>query len=405
MPFALLTTDIRKDPCINEVLAPQLDQLGFSSDLISPLPRITEALRILSLGSGHLDAVIMLHTGSITSGTTNPWYSALEIRDLPDDLCLQGSVKTKSIPLLLVIDSEQSGFPRPEASIPWLRTYDLTRNSEHLGTVLLDLIHDWKTNLLSELESVGYAVTLDVDDGLSVSPAFRRPDAEGEILAQSANLQALRRSRYLILSADVLGDLAPYQELQFLLNNYRQIAKQQKTKPEEVFQKFFEQHPSMIQRDMFAEHWARPRLRLYPDPRQYIEPDFVLKPRVAPSIGTKWQVLDIKLPDVPLTTGQGFHPGFSAKLLRAVQQLYDYRDRFNREESRDELLSHFGMHPRNPRLAVLIGRGPEREEVEDLTRSHGSLKMLDIEIVTYDEILETHAKDLLFQFGWLRSLS
>jgi hypothetical protein len=55
---------------------------------------------------------------------------------------------------------------------------------------------------------------------------------------------------------------------------------------------------------------------------------------------------------------QGFHPGFTAKVHRAVDQVRDYA-RFLRDPANvSAILRAFGYIPDDPQLAVLIGRAP-----------------------------------------------
>lgn len=79
-------------------------------------------------------------------------------------------------------------------------------------------------------------------------------------------------------------------------------------------------------------------------------------------------------------------------MTRAIQQLQDYKDYFNRPDSEQELIKKFGFRPLNPRLAVLIGR---RDRVADgmvLDRMQG--RCLDVEILTYDELIDFEAQRL-----------
>jgi hypothetical protein len=225
-----------------------------------------------------------------------------------------------------------------------------------------------------------------------VSHTLVRRRREGEILTDEATPGSLRAGQYLILAQDVLQEFAPYLKLRHLLNNYRALASGQGIKPESIFQRFFEEHPHLIRRDLFGLHWSQPTLRIPGDANEFLRPDFVLRPRVGAEVGTRWQVLDLKLPDDKLLVSQGFHAALSAKLTKAIQQLQDYREYFNRPDADAELQRQFGARPRNPKLAVLIG---QRSRLDDPTAlDKAQARYLDVEILTYDEVVGLEAQRL-----------
>jgi hypothetical protein len=78
---------------------------------------------------------------------------------------------------------------------------------------------------------------------------------------------------------------------------------------------------------------------------------------------------------------------------KAVQHLRNYRDYFSRSDTRDQLVSQFGYQPLHPRVSVLIGR---RERTEVLDHAHGSAA-LDVNILTYDDIVEFEESRLILQ--------
>ena len=79
-------------------------------------------------------------------------------------------------------------------------------------------------------------------------------------------------------------------------------------------------------------------------------------------------------------------------MLSAAKQLRDYRKFFNRSDIEAEMIKNFGYHPKNPKLAVLIGITPESREGAAIDELQGDYNMLDIDIITYDEILESRLK-------------
>lgn len=175
-----------------------------------------------------------------------------------------------------------------------------------LVTEVIATINRWKQSLIEELDYVGYAVTISPSGELDVSHALNRRKREGEILTNEASPGSLRYGQYLILVQDLLQEFIPYHKFKYLLNNYRVIAHKEGIKPESVFQRFFEEHPHLVLRDLFDKHWAQPSLKNH-NSDELLRPDFVLRPRVAAEFGTKWQILDLKLPDDQLLVSPKFH--------------------------------------------------------------------------------------------------
>jgi hypothetical protein len=398
-PFIIVATDISEDDWLARAIESPLRERGFQLERATPAAEAVRGVRMIALARGRVDAVVLVHEGERMSGSTLPMRVVRAIRDLPDDIGFAGGVKASSVPLLVVCGR----------SLPWVRGSALRgvkwssvlppAEAARIAGAVEDLIRGWRQDLLAELEHVGYAITRDAAGHFRVGHAVRPRARDGSIVAAGAQPRRMRASRVLILSGDTLELSAPLAELELLLDRYRSIARQQRRRPEEVLQRFFERHPEMIYRDVFIEHWARPRLRLPNAPERCIEPDFVLQPRVGARLGARWQVLDIKLPDVQLTVGRRFHPGFSARVLRAVQQLQDYGDYFSRPDTADELRRHFGYAPRNPRLAVLIGRTAGQRDREAFTGAVERSRTLGVELIPYDEILEAEAQRLSLDFS------
>lgn len=389
----LISTDINHDPAIEDRYIRVLRSAGFTTNVCQPLSQTINRIEIVAQSEGKIDAVVLAHHGSMTSSVMDPLKVARSIRGMGEKLAFLGAVRAAAVPIIAVT---QEGAFGPSADIKWFEILDsatFDRHPEALAAEVIATISGWRQSLIQELDYVGYAVTLNAQGDLDVSHALVRRRLETEILTEESTPGSLRAGQYLILAQDMLQEFAPYRKLQYLLNNYRQLASAQGCKPETIFQRFFEDHPHLIRRDLFDAHWAQPSLRISEDSEEALRPDFVLRPRGAAAVGTKWQILDLKLPDDPLVVSQRFHASLSSKLTRAIQQLQNYRDYFNRPEAGEELKRHFGFRPLNPRLAVLIGRRDRLNDPSIMDKAQGP-RYLDIEILTYDDIAIMEANRL-----------
>jgi Domain of unknown function (DUF4263) len=393
MPYVLVGTNPVQDPAIIERYVRVLQTHGVRVDVTRPMSQVPETVEMVARAGGKIDAVVLAHHSAMSSSSADTFGVARSIRRIGGTVAFLGAVRACTLPIVAVTD--RFAFD-PSEDIGWFEILDWDSFDPHPEALVAEVfatITGWRQSLLEELEYVGYAITVGPTGELDVSHTLRRRRREGEILTDEATPGSLRTGQYLILAEDLIQEFAPYLKLRYLLNNYQQVARAEKIKPETVFQRFFEEHPHLIRRDLFDKHWAQPSLRVPGDSKEYLRPDFVLRPRVAAEVGTKWQILDLKLPDDPLVVSHRFHAALSAKLTKAIQQLQDYREYFNRPDTEEELARQFGIRPLNPRLAVLIGRRDRAQDVASLDKAQGP-RYLDIEVLTYDEMVDLEANRL-----------
>ena len=104
-------------------------------------------------------------------------------------------------------------------------------------------------------------------------------------------------------------------------------------------------------------------------------------------------MLELKGPNVNLLNTQKQHPGFSAKLCNAIDQVRDYGWYLTNPANQLKMIKQFGCVPTQSKLAVLIGRDKERDErLSILERRMNAVP--DVEIITDDKILETQAAQM-----------
>lgn len=94
------------------------------------------------------------------------------------------------------------------------------------------------------------------------------------------------------------------------------------------------------------------------------------------------------------------HPSLGAKLGAAIDQLVDYRESIDKgdEAVRESLRRSVGLDFMRPKLAVVIGRRPVSEhELDDLARRLEQRSRYEIEVVTYDDLLDAEQRRILLQ--------
>ncbi len=413
-PLALIAAVSPTDSDLTARLTGPLKQYGFVPEIVGRGAAPSYLRRAAIESRGRPDVVVFAPNFRLArshAGAGNTSRGAVAgIRDLPDDLLLQGHVRAKTLPIVLaaweVESSDDFFYDRPAAGCRWLRVSD---GDHDVVWQIVEAIRDWRQSLFEHLTWIGYAITRGESGHFRVRHALHRRREETDLLGVDASWRDLRQSGYYIVDADVEQDVPAWRELEDLLDTYEQRARLRRppVKPETILQEFFEAHPHMIFRGLFESN--APKLRM-PDPGraagvagEYV-PDFVQSPRALSDRETRPGLLDLKLPKEHILKRSRFHRNFTRHVYDALAQLADYRDRLVRGGPRleAEMKRRLGYVPQNPRAAVIIGRRSPPADMADLDhRVRTMLQPLDIELVTYDDILDDEEQRLLLQHALL----
>lgn len=175
-------------------------------------------------------------------------------------------------------------------------------------------------------------------------------------------------------------------ELEDLINN--------PSAKENAFQNFFENHPHFFR--MWDYRDIYPHIFLTREDMGPLIPDFIF---VDPELH-KAMVLDLKLPNPRLVINKPNRIRFSAALEDARAQLLEYRDWFEDSNNRSRLKDRFGMEIYRPRLGVVIGTNQDFRSA--LERQKISSRYPDIDVVTYDDIVENAQRRMFLIKGAVR---
>lgn len=211
-----------------------------------------------------------------------------------------------------------------------------------------------------------------------VGPALKRknPRAESEFYLAAGDRR--NNKGWVTVKRDREGLQHDVQLFQELLN---------RGASETEMHRFFEEHPAILmQARMGIPISHQPRFVRPKDNR----PDFAFSSILGTSSDNTIALMELKGPSEPTLT-RGFHPGFAARVHRAIDQLKDYEGYLRDPANIPAIMRAFGFLPESSNLAVLIGRSPQKSEEEVWGRRQ---QELDVEIVTYDEILEVQKKQL-----------
>lgn len=191
-------------------------------------------------------------------------------------------------------------------------------------------------------------------------------DRRGDLISQRS-LLVHARNAFAVFTNDEVD------ELEALINASRTT--------EVNFQLFFERHPHFLRRGDYREVHSHVCLS-HRDTAGFI-PDFILTDRRL----MKAAIVELKLPRAKLVRRQRNRDRFASAVMEARAQMLRYREWFRSPVNRQSLMGTIGMEVFEPRMIVIIGRSSEFVDAVD--RQGLSADVPDIDVVTYDDIVDT----------------
>lgn len=155
---------------------------------------------------------------------------------------------------------------------------------------------------------------------------------------------------------------------------------------EHDIQKFLETHPKFILGHEYCEIYSQ--VILDRDGHGPLIPDFLIQPYDRELC----DIIELKLPNVPLIVGKDNRKRFSSAIAEAAAQLRAYRDYFDDPAKREAVKNKYGISAFRPKLAVIIGRTPELDPILCKKIQSG---LQDVDVVTYDDLIQRAKRFLL----------
>ena len=114
-------------------------------------------------------------------GAKGPMRVLTQLRGLPDDLLFRNAAKARSIPVVVIAKNTDlaAGEPDQLDATDWVKVIDPSVQPDAIRDAIKSLVFDWRTDLLRELECVGYAVTVGLPGNWTLSPRLRRSRWKG----------------------------------------------------------------------------------------------------------------------------------------------------------------------------------------------------------------------------------
>jgi antiviral defense system Shedu protein SduA len=299
-----------------------------------------------------------------------------EVSKLPEACTMRDGRKWKSIPLVIFSDraDSASSAARRRSNVSILPTNDPTRAMSAIARV----VDKYQDRVLADYEALGMLVRF-VKGRAQIGPALRlKPEcAESEYYYAPGDRRT--HTSWVTVKRDSEGLRADVELFQLLL--------ERKASETEMHQ-FFAEHPAILMQARMGipiSHGPR-----FSNPKDNT-PDFAFSPILGPWNAKAVELMELKGP-AERALRKGPHPGFSAKVMRAVDQVRDYGRYLGYPANLQAVLEALGYVPDEPKLAVLIGREPKTSEEREVRAQRQT--ELNVKVVTYDEILATQEKQL-----------
>lgn len=362
---------------------------------VMPVERLTSYLRFdPSSDLALVDAIICWAASGVftfNGAEVAPLYPlgtalhlAHELGSLPESCAMHDGRKWKQLPFIIFAGVGENPPPYYFELLENVTVLPLICNQHpHLAIARIqDCVDSYHDRVISDYRSTGILVRFEKGH-IQIGPALtpRDPDAEGAYYLGRADRRDHRG--WVTFTRDREGLSQDVETFRCLL---------ERSASETEMHRFFEQHPAiLLEATECIPLSHRPS---FASPRQ-TTPDYALSPLLGPVEANNFiGLLELKGPGEKLLTS-GLHAGFAAKVHRAVDQVRDYDRYLLDPRNREVIKRSFGYIPKSSRLAVLIGRAPRREsEVERLSQRR---EEIDVDIVTYDEILQKQVDQMSFR--------
>ena len=303
---------------------------------------------------------------------------AEDFRRLPEACAMRDGRKWKSIPFAII--SEQPYYFGYQDHFLQLNV-TLIRPSPYPTQALSlvkEAVDDYIKRVLEDCRDLGLMITFEKDRA-RIGPALKKKDPVMESAYYYAPADRRNNRRFMTVMRDSDGLRADVELFQQLLD--MKVGERQ-------MQRFFEDNPFFL---------TQARLGIQIPHPSYVtkrwSPDFAFTSILGPTDVNNIELLELKGPAETLLNSHKQHPSFTSKLTSSIDQVRDYGEFLDHPENERKLLKQFGYIPTQSKLAVLIGRDTDRDDQRDIFQRR--LKHVpDVEIITYDKILETQAAQM-----------
>lgn len=251
----------------------------------------------------------------------------------------------------------------------------------------ISAIKHWRKQVLEELDEIGIRFNsgkIDYSHYFLDRKTRRKPT---KILSENFKLFP-RKLKYYWLDYNKRAIEIAIDEFIKMLKYSRSIGKKAE---EKKYHDFFNRNKPFLLRDAYSKFWYE--AKLMKNDSEYEEPDYTLKPNM--TYETDLSLLEVKLPNEAFMTKKKYHKSPRAKLIQHIIQVNDYKDYLESDEYLSAINDVYGYIPKRINYNILIGRDDSKQEyINDLNKTMRQLGQGELNLMTYDDLLEYQVKYL-----------
>jgi hypothetical protein len=302
---------------------------------------------------------------------------AESFRDVPESCAMRDGRKWKSIPFVLISDLQYHfTYPREIARL-MITLVRPTPYTDDIIRKIRDTVDVYIQKVLDDYRDLGMIIMFDRGRA-RIGPALRKKDPEMESSYYYAPADRRDNKRFMTVMRDREGLRADIELFEELID---------RRASERRMQQFFEDNPFFLTQARLGVQIPHLSYKV-----NRWSPDFAFTSILGFTDAKNIELLEMKGPAEDLLNAKQ-HRGFAATLSSAIDQIRDYGRYLNDPRNEQKLLKQLGYVPTQSKLAVLIGRDVNKDELREKLQFRQSF-VPDVEIITYDKILETQAAQM-----------
>jgi len=329
------------------------------------------------------ETIDFILTGQILANGSRGSNLIKYIKSLKEDRLYYNGLKLKHIPIIVLSGggyNEALNFVKHHnyKDILVLEKGNM-KTIQSLVKTIVKSVSEYRRNITKDLLDMGFSIRFD-NGKYKLYRCYELPSGmESEYFLMSKNLSGTLTRKILIQNDLKFSN--------FAVNFFEKLLNNPNSK-EKDFHHFFNSFPDFLigQHDvLYSEE------RLEQESVDY-RADIITPTRGFEMNPEKWNLIELKKHSAKLLTSKRNHSNFTKSVFNGITQLKNYRDYFNNPKNFEKIKNRFGGIIPQPNMTLLIGTTPfDRENFNYQKQMHP-----DIDIVTYDEILEFKKIQLSF---------